>query len=75
MILCGPESDSPQRHRERRENNSLDKNLYKKLHFSNTEQPRAATTKRPKAITTETFDNSKNPVALIEGPGSIFRDR
>jgi hypothetical protein len=28
-----------------------------------------------KAFTTETFDNSKNPVACFEGLGSIFRKR
>ena len=26
-------------------------------------------------LTTETFDNSKNPVACFEGLRSIFRDR
>jgi len=25
-------------------------------------------------LTTEAFDNSKNPVACFEGPGSIFRE-
>jgi hypothetical protein len=36
---------------------------------------RLAATKGRKSSHAETFDNSKNPVARFEGPGSIFRER